>query len=202
MRFFKDDLAMEMPVTWYFTDPKADWCGKANIFNSRNWYKGELGWPDLGEVEGAPRPWADGEGLCLGHPGPFGSDLEWEDGTYLVDRVPFNPCVAEPTSLGFSETRCQVEYGISTTHDMVRHGDNWTLPYPHPVAGPDWFTITAKKGGVCCFARGTTAAITGPPPAFTVLRTPDVTVSPFNSCTVEEFNDPVAGVDIFVICDI
>jgi len=47
-------------IDWYFLPVDAPWCGVPNVLNSRNWYLGTIGWPDLGEVEGAARPWRNG----------------------------------------------------------------------------------------------------------------------------------------------
>jgi hypothetical protein len=89
-----------------------------------------------------------------------------------------------------------------TSVNMTRFGDNWSIPYPDRVTGPDWFTVTKKAGAVCCFAAGTTVAITGPPPGFAFIRTPDITDFPFNGCTVERFFDPVEGLDVQLISNL
>jgi hypothetical protein len=202
MRFFSNDLTIETPVLWYFTEPGAKWCGLPNVFNSRNWYGGTTGWPDLGEVEGAPRPWADGSGLCHGHFGPFGTAGQWEEGARTSEAIVDNPCTYPPDLLGWSDIAMNITVSPQTSVDMTRYGDNWSIPYPDRVLGPDWFTVTKKKGPVCCFADGATVAITGPPPLFPVIRVPDITDFPFNGCTVEGFFDPVEGLNVQIISNL
>jgi hypothetical protein len=200
-RFFKDDPTIEHFVEWYFTDPGAKWVGLENQFNARTWYGGYTDWPELGEIEGAPRTWVDGSGECRGNVGPFGTSDQWADGAYKVDALVADPCPRPPDALGFSEIGTNITVGMSLSREMVRYGDNWSLPYPDPVSGPDWFTVTATSQAVCCFPRGTTVAITGPPPGFAFIRTPQITDAPFNGCTVERFFDPVEGLDVQLIAE-
>jgi hypothetical protein len=202
MRFFKDDLTIELPVKWYFTDPAAEWVGFANVFNSRNWYLTDADtWPDLGEVQGALRPWADGSGLCPGRPGPFGTDLEWDDGAYTTDVIASNPCFGARDHMAFGTFRMEATFCHQLTVDMVLYGDVWSIPYPDPVAGPDWLTAFPVDEPQCCFARGAKVAITGPPPGFAVTRYLDIATPPIGDCAGGFGNDPVTGCDIFLLAD-
>jgi hypothetical protein len=93
MRFFKDDQSIILPVRWYFTDPAAEWVGFSNGFDSRNWYlDSPEQWPDIGEVQGAPRRWVDGKNPCVSNRGPIGSSDQWADGALVSERVDVDPC--------------------------------------------------------------------------------------------------------------
>lgn len=62
MRFYSDRPDVLTDVRWFFTEDDAPWVGVPNVFNSRVWYDGQPdAWPQLGEVEGEPRRWANGQ---------------------------------------------------------------------------------------------------------------------------------------------
>jgi hypothetical protein len=187
MRFFKDDEFLELPVRWYFTDPAAEWVGFENVFNSRNWYLTDVEeWPTMGEVQGAPRPWADGVGLCAGHPGPFGTALEWSEGSYLVNRIAANPCLA-PIGFGFPIRNLKFSPLLQPTVVAIRDGDNWYGPY---WATPgEFITYTAQPGAACCQERSAVMNITDGPPAFNVIQACDPTDISL-SCLQGTWSDP------------
>jgi hypothetical protein len=101
--------------------------------------------------------------------------------------------------MGYSDVRMEIEVEMQGTVEMVLYGDVWSLPYPDYVSGPDWISVFPKDGAVCCFPRGTTVAITGPPPGFPVVRILDVTTSLIGDCSGGVGFDPVEGFDIFLL---
>jgi hypothetical protein len=140
-----------------------------NIFNSRNWYGGELGWPQLGEVEGAARPWSDGTGCCNPAEGVFGTEDQWKSGSLLADALDSPPC-AGPEILGFPLVNVVGNIQGDIVNFVVQ-------PFPLPCYGdlafvgfPGYFlTLLPQAGGACCFAHSSVIAITSGPPLFTVL---------------------------------
>jgi hypothetical protein len=60
MEFF-DPAQGGIPVTWYFCKEGANSYPGYTRFASGNWASSRIGWPGPGEVEGAPRPWSDGD---------------------------------------------------------------------------------------------------------------------------------------------
>jgi hypothetical protein len=202
MNFFTDVGSVPLSVTWYFTDPGAKWCGLPNVFNSRNWYLTDADkWPDLGEVQGAPRPWADGSEGCLAHPGPFGTADQWLHGAAQADALASDPCFGARDFMGFGTFRMEATFCGLLTVDMVMYGDRWSIPYPDPVTGPDWLTAFPVAAPQCCFARGARIAVTGPPPAFTVVRNLDIAPRLIGDCAGGFGNDPVTGCDVFLLAD-
>jgi hypothetical protein len=80
MRFGTDPL-QSTKITWYFCEDGAENLGIPTPFNSRN-YAEKGTWPELGEVEGARRDWADGSFPIPvpGTSGPCGDPAVWEFG--------------------------------------------------------------------------------------------------------------------------
>jgi hypothetical protein len=187
MRFFADDLSIETPVDWYFTDPGAKWCGLSNVFNSRNWYGGQQDWPLLGEVEGAARPWRNGSGLCHGNRGPFGSAEQWEHGAQVADAIPADPCPG-PQGQGFGLVKCDF---VDMFVDLIatRYGpDIWAVE--DYLAPGFWLTLRAVPPAACCFARSGVVSYTSGPPGFVELK-PFVQTGFSTNCGFGEWEDPV-----------
>jgi hypothetical protein len=100
MRFDPKNPGLTQLVDWYFTDDNAPWVGLENAFNSRNWYGGVNGWPEIGEVQGSPRPWRDGSSCPqVLESKPTGSAEEWKNGTtsFLAGPPCTCPCQYIPT---------------------------------------------------------------------------------------------------------
>jgi hypothetical protein len=167
MRFFENDLTIETPVKWYFTSPDAKWCGLPNVFNSRNWYGGTIGWPLLGEVEGAARPWSNGSGGCQTGKGPFGSEDQWLEGASTSEAVDSTPCavgpgLGMPTVTAFFTTPGHNFFATKWSDDI------WYAPLPGHAG--HFLTITPLGGPFCCFARGAVVSCTSGPPDFTFVE--------------------------------
>jgi hypothetical protein len=93
MRFNEGDPSSDVPIDWYFTKPDAKWIGFPNVFNSRNWYRGVPFWPDIGEIEGAMRPWRSGTGLsCSGDLHVSGTAAKWLHGEPSSEFIFDPPC--------------------------------------------------------------------------------------------------------------
>lgn len=60
MRVFQDPGAPLVDVQWYFVPSNRPALPVETVFTSRNWEPYPVGWPALGEVEGAARPWRNG----------------------------------------------------------------------------------------------------------------------------------------------
>jgi hypothetical protein len=166
-RMFRDDLTIETEITWEFTDPNAKWCGFSNVFNARTWYDGQEDWPELGEIEGAPRIWVDGSGACFSGRGPFGTEDQWDNGAYVEDALTDDPCPA-PIGLGWGSHACDVSFAGGVSTEMTFYGDHWSGVYPLDM--PNWLTYR-KTGPPCCCCEGSgTLYVTDGPPNFTVIR--------------------------------
>jgi hypothetical protein len=78
---FGSDQSQSSAVKWYWADAGAADLGIATPFCSRNYTQHGI-WPDLGEVEDAPRPWRDGSFPIVvpGTSGPCGSREVWREG--------------------------------------------------------------------------------------------------------------------------
>lgn len=74
MRF--SGIAEPVKVCWYFTKQKP--LEKYTVYASRNWQEFKEGWPALGEVQGAARPWRNGSApAVIRGGGPVGSAKAW-----------------------------------------------------------------------------------------------------------------------------
>jgi hypothetical protein len=78
---FGTDTAVTAKVQWYWCDEGALALGIPTPFCSRNWTN-PLPYPDLGEVEDAPRPWRNGSFPIAvpGQTGPCGNPTVWLNG--------------------------------------------------------------------------------------------------------------------------
>jgi hypothetical protein len=163
MRLFRDDPTRITPVTWFFTDPAAKWCGMANVFNSRNWYGGVKGWPDLGEVEGAPRPWYSGKTVCHSGFDTLGTEDQWEHGADLADAISVDPCDG-PLVQAFGEVQVVFEEGAVAIFGTRFSPDLWYAASGF-VPGNFYVLRANSNGPGCCFARQADFRIcfTGPP---------------------------------------
>jgi hypothetical protein len=75
------DGSPPVPVRWYFADDSAQDLGLPTPFSSRNWLGQLGGWPQLGEVYGAARPWNNGDPPFLsGGDHHCGTDEQWSQG--------------------------------------------------------------------------------------------------------------------------
>jgi hypothetical protein len=78
---FGPDPGQTALVQWFFCDDDALELGFPTPFTSRNYVEAGI-WPDIGEVEGEPRPWANGSVPVpiSGRTGPCGPRSIWGDG--------------------------------------------------------------------------------------------------------------------------
>jgi len=170
MRFFRDDLTVETPVEWYFLPSDAKWCGLPNIFNSRNWYGGVDDWPDLGEIEGAPRPYSKGGGAPVGTKGPYGTADQWEFGAYVSDALKEGPCPGQGPfviKVPFPELG-----GVCTQQSFpsppvvypLQQKDENTWWFQDPFIVPDAYKIIREPGPACGYPSAGQWGICGPPP--------------------------------------
>jgi hypothetical protein len=179
MRFFPDRPDVLTTVDWYFTDdtaatgnPGIAWIGTPNVFNSRNWYKGTINWPMLGEVEGSPRTWRDGSfPVAMNGGGRVGEPDVWDNGVPFNQAVPDSPCGAP----------CQAFHGPPVLLSLLdgvgfRNLVQWpfgTRPFyvQDPVKPALWWTITHTL--TPCGDTGASAFVhlsNGPPNFVSVQR--------------------------------
>lgn len=59
-RFFSDRPDLLLPITWYFTSPKAAVYDKPHRFGSLNWLPDRSIPSPIGEVAGVKRAWSNG----------------------------------------------------------------------------------------------------------------------------------------------
>lgn len=78
---FGSDPTQQASIQWYWADATAKDLGIPTTFSSRN-YAEKGTWPDIGEVEGDARPWANGSfPIIVPGTGPFcGSPGVWANG--------------------------------------------------------------------------------------------------------------------------
>jgi hypothetical protein len=155
MRFFSDPSLLT-PVEWFFTDPAAPWVGVPNVFNSRNWYGGVVGWPELGEVEGATRKWSPGTKLYLANDLPaLDRAASWVDGVDSSRARTSPPCTpnglfwwlrsdlrpANPPPIAgwfgawdFEEPNMPIRY-LSPIEGSIFQANQFTLPATNAAGG-------------------------------------------------------------------
>jgi hypothetical protein len=152
-RFFRDDLAVVNDVEWYFTSPDAQWCGRSNIFNARTWYGGTIGWPELGEIEGAARTWVRGDNRPTRHAGVQGSPEQWEEGTVKADAVLQSPCEGIITAIDvpFPERGGTMVLGADPLHPRTLiQLDSDTWYFFEPVVINSYVVVRRTPGGPVC----------------------------------------------------
>jgi len=143
MRFYRDRPDVLTDVTWYFVPEGTPWIGVPNVFNSRNWYLNTPSpWPQLGEVEGAPRPWSNGHApAALAQARCGSSDRAWSDGVSFdqADTVPHTDsgilicCLRGPFMPEVMSVRCDdgsldvaPSFGDVECHLNVANSNVWT----------------------------------------------------------------------------
>jgi len=108
MRIFRDDLAVEVPVRWYYVPDDRRVLPYATPFGNRDWEFAE-GDPGLllGEVYGSRRYYGGQDPVGVLAQGLCGTQQQWERGPSLLDPVrPLNPttgrqcCCGRGTLLG------------------------------------------------------------------------------------------------------
>jgi len=108
MRIFRDDLAIEVPVRWYYVPDDRRVLPYATPFGNRDWEFAD-GDPGLllGEVYGSRRYYGGQDPVGVLAQGLCGTQQQWERGPSLLDPVrPLNPttgrqcCCGRGTLLG------------------------------------------------------------------------------------------------------
>jgi hypothetical protein len=164
--FFRDDPENIQDIEWYFTAPDAPWIGKENIFNARTWYGGVDDWPEIGEVQDAPRLYSKGGNTRTGS--PHGTDDQWEHGAYVEDAVPSDPC-------GGSGMRGLAFPGLGSGWAENFHEPlnpvlffSPTIAYFEDPENPGFFWTFRRNDLMhpCGFAAGSDMSITDGPPDF------------------------------------
>jgi hypothetical protein len=141
MRFTTGGPAYD--VKWFFTKPHTKALPFETTFNSRNWTAQEKPWPEIGEIEGAPRLWSNGS-----PPGntpsyePYGTEDEFLEGQSTEEpSVPLNDA-------------CEVIYpvpdagGIEIGGDCTEDHVKWTTsccPLGLPRQMTVWFRQFADE---------------------------------------------------------
>jgi len=102
MRFFRDDLAVEVPVRWYYVPAGRPVIPFGHPFGNRDWefIDGDPGLL-LGEVYGSRRYYGGQDPVNLLGQGFCGSREQWERGASTLDPVrPINPTTGRQCCCG------------------------------------------------------------------------------------------------------
>lgn len=144
MRFFADDLSVQIPVEWYFVPNDRNHVPYGHPFGSRNW-EDVPGPPILGEVPGTARYYGGdhsndilGIGLC-------GTKDQWENGPSLLDKPrPLNPTTGRQCCCGRGVIQNEVSIVAGIETEVTEKSVITTCPTFNPmldvwrVVGYDW----------------------------------------------------------------
>lgn len=156
MRFWRDPAAPLVTVRWYFVPESRPALPFDSVFTSRIWEPYPVGWYELGEVEGDPRPWRDGSTVGDA-PGvrACGTAEQWVAGdqapTYpmLVDDLNTPLCcfAAPPAAFNVITTCCPdlLLPNVLNTADVFGAGRNGIAVYD-PISDHWYCTFPAGPG--------------------------------------------------------
>lgn len=100
-RFFADRPDIVSTVVWQWCEPDAPPLPYDNVFTARTWYDNfPTSWPLLGEVDGAPRVWRNGDAV-----GPLPRLAPCGQQAAFINGVPYALANSAPVN-GFGQLVC------------------------------------------------------------------------------------------------
>lgn len=121
MNFFRDGFRA-VPVRWFFAAPTAQLFPGISTFKSANWDSDKNAtWPLLGEVQGAPRRWDNGNNANGKMGDHYCGKLEWyETGVSVHDVIPpTSECCPSNPQLVLVSATCNAVGGCTYNQPKV-----------------------------------------------------------------------------------
>jgi hypothetical protein len=151
-----------------------------NSFNARTWYGGTPNWPEIGEVEDAPRLYSKGGNPFTG--GVKGTADQWLSGAFESDAVAINPCIQEgPICLAYPTYGGEIQDSEGVTQPIIAWSP--TRSYAIDSGAPVFWTVDLVPGNCCQFGtKGFWTLTDGPPDFNPIDPLPDQFVLDGTSC--------------------